>query len=293
MARYNGFSVRKVIHVGQRLYIPLSRYQVAHSVQSTGKHPVRLQSHAVLVIDAETGKTIYAKNAAAVRPIASITKLMTAMVTLDAGLPLDEKISIDKADVDHLKHTGSRLVVGTKLSRYEMLRLALMSSANRAASSLSRHYPGGQSAFVKAMNAKAKALGMENTNFYDPTGLTPRNVSTAEDLAKMVEASSHYNLIHQFTTTEGQKVAIKPRTPPIRFLNTNVLVRKGKWDIQVSKTGYISEAGRCLVMKAEVANRPAVLVFLDSYGKYSPVGDANRIKKWIESGKAGVTVASL
>lgn len=306
LARYNGLSVRKAIHAGQKLRIPASRFQMASAttqrvqaakpaavVKSVSPRPVRLESSAALVIDAQTGKTLYAKNADQVRPIASITKLMTAMVALDAGLALDETLSIGEGDVDHLKNTGSRLPIGTRLTRYEMLRLALMSSENRAASALSRHYPGGKTAFIQAMNEKAKALGMNNTRFEDATGLTPRNVSTAEDLAKMVEASSHYDLIHKFTTTEGRQVAIRPRSAPLQYLNSNLLVRKGNWDIEVSKTGYINEAGRCLVMKADVGSRPALMVLLDSNGKYSPVGDANRIKEWIESGRAGLAVASL
>lgn len=305
LARYNNLSSRRPIQVGQSIRIPAGASQFAvaktRSVLQTSApaqvkvsaRNVRLESSSAIVIDAETGKTLYAKNSDQVRPIASITKLMTAMVALDANLALDETLTISDGDVDHLKHTGSRLPLGTKLSRYEMLRLALMSSENRAASALSRHYPGGKPAFIQAMNQKARALGMNNTSFTDSTGLTPRNVSTAEDLAKMVEAASHYDLIHKFTTTEGRKVAVRPRSAPLQYLNSNLLVRKGQWDIEVSKTGYINEAGRCLVMKADVGHRPAVMVLLDSNGKYSPVGDATRIKNWIESGAAGVTVASL
>jgi D-alanyl-D-alanine endopeptidase (penicillin-binding protein 7) len=310
LARYNNLSLRKPIQAGQKIRIPSGVIQQGSSgsvqvaqaktytpkkavIASAAPRNVKLESNSALVIDAETGKTLYAKNADQVRPIASITKLMTAMVTLDANMAMDETLSIGDGDVDYLKHTSSRLPVGTKLSRYEMLRLALMSSENRAASSLSRHYPGGRTAFIQAMNEKAKALGMENTRFLDPTGLTPKNVSTAQDLAKMVEAASHYNLIHQFTTTEGRQVAVRPRSAPLQYLNSNLLVRKGQWNIEVSKTGYINEAGRCLVMKAAVGHRPAVMVLLDSNGKYSPVGDATRIKNWIESGAAGVTLASL
>lgn len=302
LTRYNNLSSRKAIQAGQKLRLPdSSRVAVAQSVYSSGPAPVanssnrsvRLESSSAIVVDAETGKVIYAKNADQVKPIASITKLMTAMVTLDANMSLDETLTIDNGDVDYLKGTSSRLALGTKLSRYEMLRLALMSSENRAASALARHYPGGKTAFIRAMNEKARALGMTNTYFADSTGLTPRNVSTAEDLVKMVEASSHYDLIHQFTTTEGRQVVVRPRSAPLKYMNSNMLVRNGQWAIDVSKTGYINEAGRCLVMKAEVAHRQAVMVLLDSNGKYSPVGDATRIKKWIESGAAGVTLASL
>lgn len=302
LTRYNNLSSRKAIQAGQKLRIPGSSQIAATQsytqprstplVGKSGSNP-RLESDSAIVVDAETGKVIYSKNVDEVKPIASITKLMTAMVTLDANMALDETLTISDGDVDYLKHTTSRLPLGTKLTRYDMLRLALMSSENRAASALSRHYPGGKPAFIQAMNEKARVLGMHNTSFSDATGLTPKNVSTAEDLVKMVEAASHYDLIHKFTTTEGRQVAIRPRAAPLQYKNSNALVRNGQWDIEVSKTGYINEAGRCLVMKAEVAHRPAVMIFLQSNGKYSPVGDATRIKKWIESGASGVTLASL
>ncbi|MBK8288513.1 MAG: D-alanyl-D-alanine endopeptidase [Cellvibrionales bacterium] len=247
-----------------------------------------------MVVDANTGQAIFSKNADQTKPIASITKLMTAMVVLDASPSMQETISVSEEDVDYLKHTTSRLPVGTRLSRYEMLRLSLMSSENRAASSLARHYPGGKQAFINAMNNKASRLGMTHTRFYDSTGLTPGNVSTAEDLVKMVRAASQYDLIHEFTTTPNREVAIRPNSTPLQYKNTNVLVRgvADDWDIKVSKTGYTQEAGRCLVMMAVVANRKAVMVMLDSEGKLSPVGDANRLKDWIESGHAPAQLAS-
>jgi D-alanyl-D-alanine endopeptidase (penicillin-binding protein 7) len=255
---------------------------------------LRLASSSAMVVDAQTGETIYAKNATQAKPIASITKLMTAMVALDAQPSLQEVISISNADIDHLKHTTSRLPIGTKMTRYEMLRLALMSSENRASSALSRHYPGGRPAFIAAMNAKARQLGMHNTRFQDATGLTPANVSTAEDLVKMVKASSQYDLIRQFTTTSGREVALRPHSAPLQFNNSNALVRSdsAKWDIKVSKTGYINEAGRCLVMMANVGKRPAVMVFLESNGKLSPVGDANRVKGWMEVNRVPQQLAS-
>jgi D-alanyl-D-alanine endopeptidase (penicillin-binding protein 7) len=198
---------------------------------------------------------------------------------------MQEIISIDESDVDNLKHTTSRLQVGTRLPRYDMLRLALMSSENRAASALSRHYPGGKQAFVNAMRIKAAKLGMTHSQFFDPTGLTPANVSTAEDLVKMVKAASQYELIHEFTTTPSREVAMNTSRQPLPYLNTNLLVREGDWDIAISKTGYINEAGHCLVMLATVANRPSVMVFLEAEGKFSPVGDANRLKNWIEASR--------
>jgi len=238
-----------------------------------------------VVIDQEDGSLLYAKNTQAVLPIASITKLMTAMVVLDAGLPLDDQITITGEDVDRLKGTSSRLRPGLRLSRREMLRLALMSSENRAASALSRHYPGGAAAFVRAMNQKARQLGMNDTHFVDATGLNPNNVSTALDLARMVNASYSYSLIRDFTTTDSVRLAVHDRRRPraMAFQNSNALVRSGTWDIGLSKTGYISEAGRCLVMQARIAAKPVIIVLLDSLGKVTRIADANRIKQWMET----------
>lgn len=248
--------------------------------QDDGPIP-KLSSSAVAVIDQSTGDVLYEKNANAVVPIASITKLMTAMVALDAQPSLTETLTISEADVDTLKGTHSRLSVGTQLSREEMLRLALMSSENRAASALSRHYPGGREAFIVAMNAKAEALGLTDTRFLDPTGLTPENVSSARDLVKMVGAAHQYPLIREFSTSEEYHVAVKGR--PQTFRNTNALVKSDSWTIGLSKTGYISEAGKCLVMQAWLNNKPTIIVLLDSWGKLTRIGDANRIKRWIES----------
>ncbi|MEZ5493517.1 MAG: D-alanyl-D-alanine endopeptidase [Pseudomonadales bacterium] len=254
--------------------------------KSTGAYP-QLASGSALVVDAQTGQTLFAKNADQTRSIASITKLMTAMVVLDASPSMSEMLAISSEDIDYLKHTTSRLGIGTRLSRYDMLRLALMSSENRAASSLARYYPGGRQAFIRAMNSKAVALGMSNTRFYDSTGLTPSNISTAEDLTKMVRAASRYDLIQRFSTTPGREVILASGSA-LQYRNTNALLRdpSSEWNIQVSKTGYTQEAGRCLVMMATVANRNAVMVMLDSDGKLSPVGDANRLKDWLESGRA-------
>lgn len=242
-----------------------------------------LKSAAALVVDLNDGQTIYAKNTQSVAPIASITKLMTAMVVLDADQPLEETIYIDSADHDFVKHTNSRLGVGTGLSRRDMLRLALMSSENRAAASLGRAYPGGAEAFIAAMNRKAVELGMWNTRFVDASGLSSENVSTAGDLVKMVKSAYQYSLIREFTTTPAYEVeTVAGRN--LQFRNSNGLVKNPTWGIGLSKTGYISEAGRCLVMQARIAGRPVVIVLLDSWGKYTRIGDANRIRKWIESG---------
>jgi D-alanyl-D-alanine endopeptidase (penicillin-binding protein 7) len=243
--------------------------------------PLNLESRAALIMNAENGQVLYSKNTNRTMPIASITKLMTAMVTLDAKLPLDEPITISEADVDHLRNTSSRLAVGTVLSRAELLLLALMSSENRAAAALTRSYPGGVPAAVAAMNRKAQAIGMENARFLDGTGLNSSNVASPADLVKMVKAATHYPLIHRFTTTAEHAVAIRGQVQ--QFRNTNSLVKSDEWDIAVSKTGYINEAGRCLVMQARIKSQPVVIVLMDSWGKYTRIGDAQRVKKWLES----------
>lgn len=245
-----------------------------------------LQSSAALVQDQATGAVLFEKNASAVLPIASITKLMTAMVTLDAKPNLQEVMTIGEEDVDVLKGTRSRLKVGTQLTKEEMLRLALMSSENRAASALSRYYPGGRPAFVAAMNRKSAALGLTGTHFEDSTGLTSANVSSAKDLVRMVAAAHQYPLIREFTTTAEYEVNVVGRTETFR--NTNPLIRtQNDWEIGLSKTGYINEAGKCLVMQAWFNNKPTIIVLLDSWGKLTRIGDANRIKRWIESASVG------
>ena len=242
---------------------------------------VFLRSAVALVQDAASGETLIAKNQGAILPIASITKLMTAMVILDAGVNLEQRVAISDEDYDLVKGTRSRLRPGTVLTRDELLLLALMSSENRAAFSLARTYPGGTSAFVAAMNDKARALGMADTSFSDPTGLSSSNVSTARDLARMVRAAHEYPLIRQYSTRDSATVHALGR--PLAYRNTNGLVRSAHWEIGLSKTGYISEAGRCLVMRVRLHSREVIVVLLDSWGKFSRVGDANRIKKWLET----------
>jgi D-alanyl-D-alanine endopeptidase (penicillin-binding protein 7) len=241
-----------------------------------------LKSSSALVIDQEAGQALYAKNVDHVVPIASITKLMTAMVVLDASLPLEEPIVISEADKDLIKGTRSRLRIGTMLTRSELLHLALMASENRAAEALSRVYPGGTPAFVAAMNQKAVELGMWRTRFVDGTGLSSDNVSTAQDLTKMVAAAYHYPLIREYTTDTGATVRL-PNGRPMDYRNSNRLVSSSDWHIGLSKTGYISEAGRCLVMQATIAGRPVIIVLLDSWGKLTRIADANRIKRWVET----------
>lgn len=254
---------------------------VRHVAVSDDPAHLAIQSSAALVLDQTTGKALVEKQPDAVLPIASISKLMTAMVVLDAGLDLNEIISISHDDIDDLKGTRSRLPVGTTMSRETAMLLALMSSENRAANALGRHYPGGLPAFVAAMNRKARSLGMFDSRFEEPTGLSSNNVSTAHDLARMVTAAARYPEIRMFSTTAEAKVELNGRIQ--NFGNTNALVRSENWQIGVSKTGYISEAGRCLVMQAWVADKPVVIVLLDSQGKMTRVGDANRIKRWMES----------
>lgn len=261
-----------------------------------------LRSSAALVVDQQSGEALYAKNMDVATPIASITKLMTAMVTLDAGLPLDEEIVIGREDVDRLKGSSSRLALGTRLTREELLHMALIASENRAAAALSRVYPGGRPAFVAAMNRKAQAIGMKQAFFADGTGLNSENRASAADLVKMVDAAYHYPLIRQITSTGNYDIAVTGQKivrirengkihrvsrevqRHIAFNNTNSLTRNGDWDIGVSKTGYISEAGHCLVMQAKIAEQKVIIVLLDSWGKWSRIGDANRIKKWLERG---------
>lgn len=243
---------------------------------------LRLRSESVIVLDAKQGNVIYRKNADKIRPIASITKLMTAMVVLDAKLALNQKISIRSADIDRLKNTRSRLSLGAKLTRKELLLLALMSSDNRAAAALGRTYPGGKRAFVKAMNNKAFELGMGNSFFVESTGLSSRNVSTARDLAKLVGAAHNYKLIRKYTTTAAYAVKLPRRKHALLYKNSNILVRRGVWNIDISKTGFLKAAGRCLVMHAQILGKPVIIVLLDSWGKNTRIGDANRIKKWME-----------
>ncbi|MHB1299334.1 MAG: D-alanyl-D-alanine endopeptidase [Burkholderiales bacterium] len=267
-------------------FVKASYNREAHGPRSAA-YP-RLASYAAVIYDEKNGEELYAKHTDAVVPIASITKLMTAMVTLDANLPMNEVLKIEDEDVDTLRHSASRLPVGTKLTRNEMLRLALMSSENRAAAALGHNYPGGITAFVKAMNAKAKELGMEHTHFVDSSGLHSENVSTAADLVKMVEAAYQYDVIREDTTTSTHKVVL-PRKRSERVLeynNSNLLVKykaSNSWHIGLSKTGFINEAGHCLVMHTTIAEKPVVIVLLDSWGSQTRIGDANRVKKWLES----------
>jgi len=240
----------------------------------------RLSSSAFYVINQNTGEILLQRNAHIPIPIASITKLMTAIVVLESGSDLNERLTITDEDVDYLKGTNSRLVVGTRLMREEMLQLALMSSENRAASALARHYPGGRTAFINAMNVKARQIGMGETRFYDSTGLTPRNVSSPRDLSRLVTAASEFSEIREFSTTKERYFYINGQLK--RFGNSNGLIKSPDWTISVSKTGYISEAGRCLVMQAWMQDQPLVIVLMDANGRSMRIVDAQRVRLWLE-----------
>jgi len=252
--------------------------------RATGLHtatdPLDLNSAVVLVLDQESGRTLYEKNASAVLPIASITKLMTAMVVLETGDSLQELIEITEADVDTEKHSSSRVRVGATLTRGELLQLALMSSENRAAHALARRSRLGLTGFVAAMNAKARALGMSDTQYSDPTGLSSRNVSTARDLSRLVRAAADQPLVRQFSTATDMVASVPNQQV---FRNTNRLIRSGDWEIDVSKTGYISEAGRCLVMQVRIQGRPTTVVLLDAFASQARATDAIRIRRWLET----------
>jgi D-alanyl-D-alanine endopeptidase (penicillin-binding protein 7) len=244
---------------------------------------LQLQSSSALVMDVNTGKTLYQKNATQVRPIASLTKLMTALVVLDARQDLNQTLTIDQNDRDAIKHTYSRVRFGSKVSRRDALHLALMSSENRMASALARHYPGGRPAFIRAMNNKAKQLGMRNSRFYDSTGLSTRNVSTAQDLAKLISAAYRQPLIREFTQDTDKEMRFSTPAYSLMFNNTNPLVKNPDWDVRLSKTGFTDEAGRCLVMRAKPDRQELAIVLLNSVGKRTPIGDANRVRKWLKS----------
>ena len=242
-----------------------------------------VKSPKAIIYDAETGDIIFQKKANEKSSIASLTKLMTAMVLIDSNLDLNKKIRITKKDFDKIKGTTSRLWLGSELSRKELLSIALIASDNRAASAISNSYPGGKKAFVQAMNVKAKQLGMDNTSFSDPTGLDKDNISTALDLVKMTQAAQQYPLIRKLSTSSYYEAHIKNKKIKLNYNNTNLLVRQGLWDIDISKTGYIREAGKCLIMQTTVLNKPIIMVFLKSYGKYTRTADAKRVKKWLEN----------
>ena len=247
---------------------------------------LKIASGSALVMDLQTKKVIYASNPDVVVPIASVSKLMTGLIVVEARQNMDEYLSINISDTPEMKGVFSRVKLKSELPRREMLLIALMSSENRAAASLAHHYPGGYVAFIAAMNAKAKALGMTNTHFVEPTGLSPRNVSTARDLSKLLIAAHKYPLLTELSTTKQKTVAFRKPNYTLGFRNTDHLVNKPNWDISLTKTGFTNAAGHCLVLVTRMGNRPVALVILDAFGKYTHFADANRIRSWMETGKS-------
>jgi D-alanyl-D-alanine endopeptidase (penicillin-binding protein 7) len=253
---------------------------------------LKLASGSALLMDLQTNKVIYASNPDVVVPIASVSKLMTGLVVVEARQNMDEYININISDTPEMKGVYSRVKLNSEMPRREMLLIALMSSENRAAASLAHHYPGGYAAFIAAMNAKAKALGMTNTHFVEPTGLSPRNVSTARDLSKLLVAAHKYPLLTELSTTKEKTVSFRKPNYSLGFRNTDHLVGKPNWNIELTKTGFTNEAGHCLVLVTHMANRPVTLVILDAYGKYTHFADATRIRNWVETGH-GADVPSV
>lgn len=279
--------VTKKLAAGKRKAAPARLVRAAKPSfgQLAGLHhasdDLNLKSSVALVIDQDTQEVLISKNDQAVLPIASLTKLMTGLIVSEANLPMDDIITITQQDVDTEKGSHSRLRVGTRLSRGELLHLALMSSENRAAHALGRTYPGGLAVFTELMNYKAQMLGMKDTRYVEPTGLSSKNMSSARDLVKLVDVAHQNPLLRELTTSTGHQVEVGTRV--LQYNNTNRLVKNPSWDIGLQKTGYISEAGRCLVMQTKVAGRQLIMIFLDSAGKLSRLGDAERVRRWVES----------
>ncbi|MDD2053962.1 D-alanyl-D-alanine endopeptidase [Pseudomonas putida] len=248
---------------------------------------LHIASGSAMLVDLQTNKVIYSSNPDVVVPIASVTKLMTGMVVLDAKLPMDEYIAVSISDTPEMKGVFSRVKLNSELTRRDMLLITLMSSENRAAATLAHHYPGGYVAFIAAMNAKARALGMTSTRYVEPTGLSIHNVSTARDLSKLVQAARKYPLLSELSTTKEKTVTFRKPAYSLGFRNTDHLVHRDKWDIKLTKTGFTNQAGHCLVLVTSMANRPVSLVILDAFGKYTHFADAARIRNWLETGKSG------
>ena len=248
---------------------------------------LHIASGSALLLDLQTNKVIYSSNPDVVVPIASVTKLMTGLIVLEGKQSMDEYISVSISDTPEMKGVFSRVKLNSELSRRDMLLIALMSSENRAAASLAHHYPGGYAAFIAAMNAKAKALGMTSTHYVEPTGLSIHNVSTARDLSKLLLAARKYPMLSELSTTKEKTVAFRKPNYTLGFHNTDHLVNKANWDIKLTKTGFTNQAGHCLVLVTSMGNRPVALVILDAFGKYTHFADASRIRNWVETGKSG------
>lgn len=266
------------------LSVPFAPAVQANVAAAAASRP-DIASGSAMIVDLNTNKVIYASEPDRVRPIASITKLMTAMVVLDAHLPLDEMLTVDISHTPEMRGIYSRVRLNSQISRKDMLLLALMSSENRAAASLAHHYPGGYDAFIRAMNNKARALGMTHTRYVEPTGLSIHNVSTARDLTRLLIASKQYPLIGQLSTTKEDTATFRNPNYTLPFRNTNHLVYRENWNIQLTKTGFTNAAGHCLVMRTVMNNRPVAMVVMDAFGKYTHFADASRLRTWIETGK--------
>lgn len=283
----------KIRHSIVSLLLICSSLVVASNSLAAAKTPTQqLAAGSALLVDLKTNQVLYSSNPDMVVPIASVTKLMTAMVALDAKLPLDQQLPIVIRDTAEMRGVFSRVRVGSEVSRRDMLLLAMMSSENRAAASLAHHYPGGHVAFIAAMNAKARALGMSRSHFVEPTGLSQHNVSTANDLVLLLKATQQYPLISELSTTREKTVAFHKPNYTLGFRNTNALVRKDNWSVQVTKTGFTNAAGHCLVMRTQMAGKSVAFVVLDAFGKYTHMADANRLKRWLETGKVTAVPAA-
>ena len=288
-ARETRLAIRTVAHLPQEARPARLSFGQLAGLRGV-EDPLELKSSVALVLDQDTHEVLLSKNDHAVLPIASLTKLMTGLIVSDARLPLDEMISITEDDIDYEKGSRSRLPVGTTLTRGELMHLALMSSENRAAHALGRTFPGGMQRFVGLMNARAMMLGMKDTRYVEPTGLSSENRSSAYDLATLVNTAAQDPLLRQLSTSQGYEVAVGNRV--LQYNNTNRLVHNPDWQIGLQKTGYISEAGQCLVMQARVAGRKLIMVFLDSSGKYSRLADAERVRRWVEFERAPTNTAA-
>lgn len=260
---------------------------VTAAAASFSRDPAQLHlaSHSALLVDLQTGQIIYENKPDQVVPIASVTKLMTAMVVLDAKQSMSEDIAVDISQTKEMKGVFSRVKLGSTLSRHDMMLIALMSSENRAAATLAHHYPGGYNAFITAMNAKARALGMSHTRYVEPTGLSEKNVSTARDLSKLLTAARRYPLLSELSTTKEKTVSFKKPNYTLGFHNTDHLLNQKNWDIQITKTGFTDKAGHCLVLVTSMGGRPVAMVILDAFGKYTHFADATRLRTWVETGR--------
>ena len=287
-------SIAKLFVLGSCLFVFAGAPAQAQEAPLTVRDPAQLHlaSGSVMLLDLKTDKVLYSRNPDLVAPIASVTKLMTAMVVLDAKQPMDEIITVTIRDNPDMKGVYSRVRVGSQVNRHDMMLMTLMSSENRAATALAESYPGGYSAFIKAMNAKARALGMTSTRYVEPTGLSLHNVSSAHDLVLLLKEARKYPMLSQLSTTPEKTITFAKPRYSLGFRNTNSLVRKPGWSIQVTKTGFTDEAGHCLVMLTHMNGRPVAMVLLDAFGKYTHVADATRMRRWLETGKSGPVPAA-